>query len=94
MSIDFLRERFAEARDETALVWRSREVSYGELLSVVDRWREELASRGVAPGAVVSLEADFSPNAVALLLALVERGCVLVPLTSSVDAVKSAPMVA
>jgi long-chain acyl-CoA synthetase len=32
----------------------------------------------------VSLEADFSPNAVALLLALVQRCCVVVPLSSAV----------
>jgi long-chain acyl-CoA synthetase len=33
----------------------------------------------------VSLEADFSPTAVAVLLALVDHGCVVVPLTSSVE---------
>ena len=37
-------------------------------------------------GAVVAIEADFSPNAVALFLALIERGTILVPLTSSLAA--------
>ena len=31
------------------------------------------------------MEADFSPNAVALFLVLLERQCVLVPLTSAVE---------
>jgi len=88
VSIEFLRERFAQAAGQPALVWRTREVRYGELLEALERWNEELDARGVVPGCVVSLEADFSLNAVALLLALVERSCVLVPLTSSVDAQK------
>lgn len=37
---------------------------------------------------MVSLEADFSPAAVALLLSLIERACIVVPLTSSVEAKK------
>ena len=42
----------------------------------------------VPPGAVVGLEADFSPNAIALLLALIEHACVVVPLTASVESKK------
>ena len=39
----------------------------------------------IAAGTVVILEADFSPNAVALFLALVEARSILVPLTRSVE---------
>ncbi len=35
-------------------------------------------------GSVVAIEADFSPSSTALLLALVQHGCVVVPLTESV----------
>ena len=72
MPIEFLRERFRAARDEPALVWQEAELSYGSLLDRLDRWGDELARRDVAPGSVVAIEADFSPNAVALLLALIE----------------------
>ncbi len=89
MTIDFLRVVFAAHAGDPAIVWREREWTYGWLLSAVDRWREWLAGRpGFAPGQVVSLEADFSPNAVALLLALVEGGAVVVPMTDSVEAKK------
>ena len=37
---------------------------------------------------MVSLEADFSPNAVGWLLAIIDLGCVVVPLTSAVEAQK------
>lgn len=88
MPIGFLRERFQEAREESALAWRDEELSYGSLLERLDHWRRELEQHDVARGSVVALEADFSPNSVALLLALVEHGCILVPLTSSVEAQK------
>jgi len=46
----------------------------------VDRF---LRDRRLAPGTVVSLEADFSPTAIGLLLALVNQGAIIVPLTPS-----------
>lgn len=85
MHIDFLRERFAAARDREALIWRDQAWTYGWLLDEVDRLAASLESLGVPKGAVVSVEADFSPRAVALLLALIERNAILVPLTSSVE---------
>ena len=88
MHIDFLLERFREHGDDPALTWRDETYSYDSLWRGVERWTEILDSEAVEEGAVVSLEADFSPNAVALLLALVERSCSVVPLTSSVEAKK------
>lgn len=85
MHIDFLLERFAAAAGQTALVWRDRTVSYEWLAGEVRRLQQSLDAQGVPQGAVVSIEADFSPTATALLLALIERGAVIVPLTSSVE---------
>jgi long-chain acyl-CoA synthetase len=85
MFIDFLLERFREHANDDALIWRDQAASYGWLADAVDRWRAELDTAGVPAGSVVSLEADFSPTAVAVLLALVDHGCVVVPLTSSVE---------
>jgi len=85
MHIDFLRERFAAAGDREALIWRDQAYSYAWLLQELDRLSRELEEREIPVGAVVSVEADFSPRAVALLLALMERNAILVPLTSSVE---------
>jgi long-chain acyl-CoA synthetase len=84
--IDFLLRVFEANRSRDAIVWRDRPIDYGWLLGRVQDWRARLEGDGVAPGAVVAIEADFSPNAVALFLALAERRCVFVPLTSSVAA--------
>lgn len=82
--IDFLLERFRAHPDAEALVWHDEPASYGFLVERVDLAARRLDEAGVGPGAVVSLEADFSPNAVALLLAVIQRRCVVVPLSSAV----------
>lgn len=86
--IEFLLERFADHAGQDAIVWENRVFSYDWMGKAVTRWMHSLDEQNVPHGAVVSLEADFSPNAVALLLALVDRGCILVPITSSVEAKK------
>jgi len=86
--IDFLRERFAAAGDADALIWRDQSYSYTYLLAKVDEWLSNLNDAGVQPGTVVAVEADFSPSAIALMLALIERNCLIVPLSSSIEGKK------
>jgi long-chain acyl-CoA synthetase len=73
------------ARD--CLVWRDRTWSFAEILSKRDecmaKWVPSIRS-----GAVVAIEGDFSPTAVSALLALMELGCLVVPMTPSVEAKK------
>jgi acyl-coenzyme A synthetase/AMP-(fatty) acid ligase len=89
MFIDFLASRFQECASDEALVWRESSVCYGELSASVERSRFLLAEAGVTPNSVVTLEADFAPAAVALLLALIENGCIVVPIASSIESRKS-----
>ena len=88
MYIDFLREGFASRAGQPALIWRDREYTYDWLLAEVDLCKAELARHGVPTGVVASIEADFSPRAIALLLALLEHRAIIVPLTSSVEGKK------
>lgn len=89
MFIDFLITVFQEHKNQDALVWKDEIYSYGWLFERVQEWRDRIRAEAIEPGAVAILEADFSPNAVALFLALIEHACVLVPLTSSVATKKS-----
>lgn len=88
MHIDFMRERFAEAEDKDALIWCDQAYSYRYLLEKVNAWNQELDTAGIGHGTVVAVEADFSPSAIALMLALIERSCLFVPLSSSVESKK------
>jgi long-chain acyl-CoA synthetase len=87
--IDFLLDVFKENKNDDAIIWHDQPYSYGWLHERVTAWAHELSKQTVASGSVVILEADFSPNAVAFFLALIEHNCVLVPLTKSVEAKKA-----
>ena len=89
MFIDFLFEVFRQKADSEAIIWRDQSFPYGELLDRTNYWRSYLGENRIAPGTVIAVEADFSPNAIALMLALIENGCITVPLTSSVAAKKA-----
>lgn len=84
--IQWLIERMAGWATEPALIWNDCTTSYGELLERVRFWNAFLDEHRVAPGEVVTLEGDYSPAAVSLLLALIERGVIVVPLTKAVEA--------
>src|SRR5438093_11758145 len=89
MFIDFLFEVFRENAESEAVIWRDQSFAYGTLLDWTNHWRSYVRENRIASGTVTAIEADFSPNAIALMLALIESGCIAVPLTSSV-AVKKA----
>lgn len=88
MFIDFMLQIFEKNKEKDAIVWKDKIYSYHWLLDRVYNWQDALKSQNLKQGSVVILEADFSPNSVALFLALIEHGCILLPLTSSVESKK------
>lgn len=85
MFTDFLQQAFERNADRDAIVWNDQPYSYRWLLDAFSRAVGYLDDEGIERGSVVAIEADFSPQAVAVLLALIDRGNVIVPLTSSVE---------
>jgi acyl-coenzyme A synthetase/AMP-(fatty) acid ligase len=79
----WLLDSFRARGKATALVGHDRNTSYTELLERVDGWRRRIATE-CADARVVALEADFSPDGVAALLALTDAGKIVVPLIASV----------
>lgn len=87
-TLSWLLDQFDEFGDTTAIVWQEQSVTYADLGR---RYAEQLArveADGPPELAVVALEADFDPDAVAMLLVLIDRGAVVVPLTSTVETAK------
>lgn len=81
--IEFILDVWKSNSDRDAVVWRDRVYDYGTLLELFEHWKERLPRLGVNTGSVVVLDADFSPNAVALFFALVDQRCILVPLSTA-----------
>ena len=79
--IKFLLDRFASKPKDTAVVFRGKVMSYGELLNQVHHQFQWLVDNDIRPGSAVILLGDYSPLAVSMLLALIQRRCILIPLT-------------
>jgi len=82
MSVDFLRDTWRTYENDDAIIWNDQPYSYGWLLDRLVFWSEKIAVEQIARGKVTILNGDFSPNAVALFVALTSHGCILVPITS------------
>jgi acyl-coenzyme A synthetase/AMP-(fatty) acid ligase len=87
--VDFLLDVFRSNAARDWLVWRGATHDYAQLITRIASASSSLAAHGIPAGSVVSLEADYSPIAIAALLALIEHGCVVVPLAKEVGARKA-----
>jgi long-chain acyl-CoA synthetase len=67
----------SEALQNEMMVWKNRAYTYAWLKTRVAQWMTTLEERALEPGTSVHLSADFSPEAVALLLALADRRCIV-----------------
>ena len=88
MVVDFLLDRFRGSPDKDAVVWGDKTFQYADLLQRFDEAGALLDETGVISGSVVVIEGSFSPTAIALFLALIDRGCILVPLAPTVTTKK------
>ncbi|HHY54407.1 MAG TPA: AMP-binding protein [Chloroflexi bacterium] len=83
--IQWLTDRMAGWSAQTCLIWNDGETTYGDILERVNFWRNFLEEHQVAPGEMVTLDGDYSPATVSLLLALIDRGAIVVPLTKAAE---------
>ena len=74
--------RLAEWQDRPAMHWRSKEVSYAQLLDRVEEWEQRFPSLGIERGTVCAYTADYWPEVVAFLLAMIRTGAVGVPFST------------
>jgi long-chain acyl-CoA synthetase len=81
MLLDFMLNAFENHRAKTAFIYRDVEYSYDWILKCFQKWDERLHSAAIAAGCVVALESDFSPSSVGALLAAIQKGCIVVPLS-------------
>lgn len=81
--IQFLIDRFLSQKESPAIAFDGRVMTYGELADSTTTQLTWLIEKEIAPGTPVVLHGDYSPLSVAMLLALIERQCILIPLTTA-----------
>lgn len=81
MEADCLKRVLEEKGSKEAIIWRGESYTYSWLNDTVVNWRQKLIAAGMREGEVALLQGEFSPNSIALLLALMDIRSVSVPLT-------------
>lgn len=82
MHIDFLLNVFHEHKSSTSIIWKGKKYSYRVLIENIEKSQLLIDSHHIKPGTVVALNGNFSPNLIALLFALIEKACIIVPVTN------------
>ena len=83
MHIEFLFDVFKEFEFSDSIIWKGKKLSYRSLIDNIEKYQLLIDKHKIKEGSVVALEGDFSPNSIALLLALIEKTCIIVPLTNT-----------
>lgn len=79
MAIEFLLDRFKEYENQPAVIWQDSTITYSTLLDRIQFAQSYLAEWNIKPGEIVSLIGDYTPNTIALLLALIDNKNIIVP---------------
>jgi len=85
MYIDYIFNVFKENKSDISIIWKGNKYSYKSLRKNIEKSILLIDSYRIKPGTVVALVGDFSPNSIALLLALIKKVCIIVPLSGSTN---------
>ena len=83
MYLDFLFDVFNEFENSDSIIWMDTKHSYKSLIKNIEKSQLLIDSHQIQPGTAVAVIGEFSPNSIALLLALIEKACIIVPLTNT-----------
>ncbi len=78
MHIDFIIERFRESSRQEAIIWNNTTYNYQHLIDRYEFWLKFLREKTNA-NSVVAVRADYNPDSISLMLALIENGNIFVP---------------
>ena len=86
-AIELVRNRFLEYGDSEAIFWHGQTISYNALYDMVDVWHRRLEALNIKSGDICGILGAFPPSVAALFFALMEKRCILVPLTKSLKGI-------
>lgn len=79
MHIDFLINEFERNADATAIIWQNKYYTYRWLIGQIAASASYIKENKIGKGDVVALQGDFTPNTIALFLALVNNQNIIAP---------------
>jgi len=88
----WLLERLADFNNRTAIIFDDSPISYSQLLEIKKSWQSFIEKTNVSAGEVVAIDSDYTPDSIALLLALIANKNIIVPLSPSIKQQKDSFM--
>lgn len=88
MFLDFLMDIFRTNQEKDAIIWRDNHYSYKWLYEMVLKAEKNLKENNISFGDIVALRADFNPSSIAYLIALINNGNLIVPISYAVKSVE------
>lgn len=82
MFIDFIIQKFKDNLKKEAIICDNKVYSYKYLLNRYYFWRDFL-NKSIKKGKVVAVQADYNPDSITLMLALIENANIFVPFNHS-----------
>jgi acyl-CoA synthetase (AMP-forming)/AMP-acid ligase II len=80
MTLDFFYKVLENSAQHDAIIYECNRTSFIHLLHLIGESKKILARKNVLAGETVALCADFTPNSIAMLFALIENKNIIVPL--------------
>jgi acyl-coenzyme A synthetase/AMP-(fatty) acid ligase len=87
MDISFIVNNILTNKDSEAIITDKKIYLFSDIYNEYNNARQLLKDSGIIKESIVALIADFNPLSIALVLALIENDCILVPISLSVKAV-------
>ena len=82
MYIDFLIDKFKTNMDKDAIIYDNIKYNYAHIVNKYNFWKDYL-SNNISKGKVVAVQADYNPESITLMLALIENENIFVPFSFS-----------
>jgi long-chain acyl-CoA synthetase len=82
--ISYFTEQFNLNKEKPAIIWDDQVLTYNDLLLLIDKAKLFLNDNNIRSGSNIALIGDFTPNAIALLIALIENRNIIVPFNSPI----------
>ncbi len=89
MNIDFITDKITSYGNKIAVVTEGKEYSFNDILNEYRKAKQILKNNNVKSNSVISLLADFTPQSIAMFLALIELDTIIVPISKTIKNIES-----
>lgn len=89
MNIDFLKQSMLKNKDVKAVITDGKVYTFSDIFQEYEQAANFIKQAGIPTESIVSLLADFTPQSIAMFLALIEHNSIIVPISQTIKNVEN-----